>query len=125
MSSRSPARWLAPLALLAAVVAVALTVTAALGDGGDEVARPATSTTTSADGGTARDRGRDDADRAGSRVSGSRSGGGSRSSYTIKAGDTLATIAEATGVSVEELQELNPDLDPQALTVGQRLRLRR
>ena len=45
--------------------------------------------------------------------------------YTVKAGDTLGTIAETTGVSVAELQELNPELDPQSLTVGERIRLRR
>jgi teichoic acid transport system ATP-binding protein len=45
--------------------------------------------------------------------------------YTVKSGDTLGTIAEQTGVSVAELQELNPDLDPQSLTVGDKIRLRR
>jgi len=48
----------------------------------------------------------------------------SAGTYTVKAGDTLGGIAEKTGVSVEELQELNPQLDPQALVSGQRLRLR-
>ena len=46
-------------------------------------------------------------------------------SYTVKSGDTLGMIAEQTGVSIAELQELNPDLDPQSLTVGDRIRLRR
>ena len=45
--------------------------------------------------------------------------------YTVKAGDTLGMIAEKTGVSVAELQELNPELDPQSLTVGDSIRLRR
>ena len=39
-------------------------------------------------------------------------------------GDTLAGIAEKTGVTVERLQELNPDLDPQALVAGQKIKLR-
>ena len=46
-------------------------------------------------------------------------------SYTVKPGDTLGMIAEQTGVSVAELQELNPDIDPQSLTVGDKIRLRR
>lgn len=44
--------------------------------------------------------------------------------YTVKSGDTLGSIAEDTGVSVEDLQRLNPDLDPQALGAGQKLKLR-
>jgi Tfp pilus assembly protein FimV len=44
--------------------------------------------------------------------------------YTIKAGDTLGSIASDNDVSVERIQELNPQLDPQALTAGQRIRLR-
>ena len=42
----------------------------------------------------------------------------------VQAGDTLGGIAEKTGVSVETLQELNPNVDPQALTSGQRLKLK-
>jgi len=44
--------------------------------------------------------------------------------YVVKAGDTLAGIAQTTGVPVEMLQELNPNLDPQALVSGQRIRLK-
>jgi LysM repeat protein len=44
--------------------------------------------------------------------------------YTVKTGDTLAAIAEAVGVPVTRLQELNPELDPQALVSGQKIRLR-
>ena len=47
-----------------------------------------------------------------------------RSSYTVKTGDTLAGIAEKTGVSVEKIQEINPQLDPQALVSGQKIKLR-
>jgi LysM repeat protein len=44
--------------------------------------------------------------------------------YTVKTGDTLAAIAETVGVPVTQLQELNPELDPQALVSGQKIRLR-
>ena len=47
-----------------------------------------------------------------------------RRSYTVRAGDTLGAIAEKTSVPVEELQRLNPDLDPQALGAGEKLKLR-
>jgi hypothetical protein len=44
--------------------------------------------------------------------------------YTVKPGDSLAAIAQETGVSLEELRTLNPELDPQGLVSGQRVRLR-
>ena len=44
--------------------------------------------------------------------------------YSVKAGDTLGSIAEKTGVGVEQLQERNPQLDPQTLVSGQKLKLR-
>lgn len=44
--------------------------------------------------------------------------------YRVKAGDTLGSIAEKTGVGVEQLQERNPQLDPQTLVSGQKLKLR-
>ena len=44
--------------------------------------------------------------------------------YTVKTGDTLAAIAENVGVPVDTLLELNPELDPQALVSGQKIRLR-
>src|SRR5437867_2263774 len=44
--------------------------------------------------------------------------------YTVKTGDTLAAIAEKVGIPVEKLLELNPDLDPQALVSGQKIKLR-
>jgi LysM repeat protein len=44
--------------------------------------------------------------------------------YTVHSGDILSSIAEKTGVSVARIQQLNPDIDPQALVAGQRLKLR-
>jgi LysM repeat protein len=43
--------------------------------------------------------------------------------YVIQAGDTLAVIAEEHETTVEQLLVLNPELDPVALTVGQRIRV--
>jgi len=47
-----------------------------------------------------------------------------RATYTIKANDTLSAIAGKTGTTVEKLQELNPELDPQGLVAGQKIKLR-
>jgi LysM repeat protein len=41
----------------------------------------------------------------------------------VKPGDVLSSIAEKTGVSLQRLQELNPDVDASALRAGQKLKL--
>ena len=43
--------------------------------------------------------------------------------HIVRSGDTLATIADANGTTVERLLELNPGIDPVALTVGSRVRV--
>lgn len=47
--------------------------------------------------------------------------GGSGASYTVKAGDTLYSIARAFGVRPAAVQEANGMADPNALRLGQRL----
>jgi LysM repeat protein len=44
--------------------------------------------------------------------------------YTVQSGDTLTAIAHKTGVTVAELQALNPEVDPQILIAGQTLKLK-
>ena len=44
--------------------------------------------------------------------------------YVVKQDDTLASISQQTGVSVSRLERLNPNVDPQTLAAGERLRLR-
>ena len=44
--------------------------------------------------------------------------------WIVKEGDTLAQISSETAIDVDEIQALNPDLDPQALIQGQRIALR-
>jgi LysM repeat protein len=43
--------------------------------------------------------------------------------YTVESGDTLATIADQYGTTVEEILLLNPDVDPVELSIGQRIRV--
>jgi len=45
------------------------------------------------------------------------------STYTIKSGDTLATVAARFGFTIEEIVAENPGIDPRALSVGQVIRL--
>ena len=104
---RSPARLLAPLALVVFVLAVALVLLTASGDegsGGADTSSDQTGTT--------------------AQTTTETTTAPRRSTYTVKTGDTLGLIAEKTGVSVERLQELNPELDPQALLSGQKINLR-
>ncbi len=44
--------------------------------------------------------------------------------YVVQSGDTFGTIAAKEGISVAQLQALNPGVSSNALQVGQRLRLR-
>jgi LysM repeat protein len=44
--------------------------------------------------------------------------------YEIQSGDTLAVIADRYETTVEQLLVLNPEIDPVALTVGDRIRVK-
>jgi LysM repeat protein len=44
--------------------------------------------------------------------------------YRVRAGDTLAAIAVRTHTPIADLERLNPAVQPTALFIGQRLRLR-
>jgi LysM repeat protein len=109
MYRRSPARFLAPLALAGFVLALLLVVNGSQGNG-DSTDRPAAERTPAAGEGT-------------SSATSTASRRKRRKTYTVKSGDTPSGIAERTGVPLERIQELNPDLDPQLLTPGDKLRL--
>ena len=47
-----------------------------------------------------------------------------RRTYRVKPGDTPSSIAEKTNVPLSQIQELNPNLDDQTLSVGQKIKLR-
>jgi LysM repeat protein len=111
-SPRSPARILAPVALV--VFGIAVLIVLASAGGSDR--------SSSKDADATRSEQRDL--RLKKRRSRERARRASRSVYVVRAGDTLGGIAVKTGVSVEKLQELNPNVDPQALTSGQRLKLK-
>jgi LysM repeat protein len=44
--------------------------------------------------------------------------------YTVETGDTLTSIAHETGVPVAKILDLNPEVDPQILIAGEKLKLR-
>lgn len=47
-----------------------------------------------------------------------------KATYRVRPGDSFGSIAEDQGISVQTLQELNPDVDPRALQPGQKLKLK-
>jgi LysM repeat protein len=104
------ARILAALALMGAVAAVLIVVNSETGDDGS-TRTPAASQGSDANAGQGENGGRKKQLRE-ARV------------YEVQEGDSLTAIAEQTGVPVETLEELNPDVDPQALIPGQKLKLR-
>ena len=103
--ARSPLRLLAPLALAVATLVFLVVIASGVVGGDGESANTGT------------------AERAPNGESQQQSEGSGDDSYEVQEGDTLDGIAAETGVSVEELQELNPDLDPQSLIAGQELQL--
>jgi len=44
--------------------------------------------------------------------------------YVVQSGDTLGSIAQKYGATVNELMTLNPGVDPTALHIGQRIRVK-
>jgi LysM repeat protein len=108
MAGRSPARFLAPLALAAVTVALIMVVSSSQNRAGDGTQPNRSSEATPTASPTS--------ERAGERKG--------RRRYTVKPGDTPSSIAEKTGVPLEEILRLNPDLDPQTLSPGERIRLR-
>ena len=47
-----------------------------------------------------------------------------RGVWIVRPGDTLGHIAEETGIDVDTLAQLNPEIDPQVLREDERIHLR-
>ncbi len=111
MPHRSPGRFLAPLALLAAVATIYLVARPQLGGSSDGPSTPATSTSGQKQAGPAK------------RRTGKGRATAKAKTYTVKPGDVLGSISSATGVSVADLLRFNKIDDAQSLSVGQKLKL--
>jgi LysM repeat protein len=44
--------------------------------------------------------------------------------YVVQSGDTLGSIAQKYNTTVDELMTLNPGIDPTALNIGQKIRVK-
>jgi hypothetical protein len=94
------ARYGAPLAFLAAVTAAVLLVRAGLDSSPPPSPEPTQVVTTTGKSPT------------------------TKRYYRVRPGDSFATIAARLDTTPEELQALNPGIEPTALRVGQRIRVR-
>jgi LysM repeat protein len=116
---RNPARLLAPIALIGFGVVLLLVVSSG---GGGGSSKSGSSTVNAAqekkDLGTTKTTHRQRSRKT------STTKQPSGDTYTVKQGDTLAGIAQTTGVPVARMQELNPGLDQFSLVAGQRIKLR-
>jgi LysM repeat protein len=98
-------RWAAPVAFLLAVTIGALVVRSGF-EHGKHSATPTTTVTT-----TTKKKSHHVHGRAHART------------YTVQSGDTLGSIASKEGTTVARLEQLNPNVDPTALRIGQKIRV--
>jgi LysM repeat protein len=115
---RSPARFLAPLALIAVLVAFLAIVTSSGGGGGGSTTEESTSTTSAQTSTTKKKTGSTKTRKKAAQ----REYAGKTN--TVQVGDPLGGIADKTGVPLDRIEELNPDVDPHAMTTGQEIRLK-
>jgi LysM repeat protein len=101
---RRPARIFAPLSLVACAVAVLVIVNSnnKESDGSTSSNPPAQTSTVTTDNQTTKQ---------------------TRKHYVVKPGDVLSAIAIKTGVPLDTLIRLNPNVDAQSLHAGQKLKL--
>jgi LysM repeat protein len=111
MRRRSPARWLAPLALVTCAVAIYVVVDHELlsDDGAAQTTSSSTTKTATAKAATTKRKSTKKA----------------RTTYIVKSGDSFSVIAAQVSVDVSALQDANPDVDASALHPGQKLKLPR
>ena len=106
---RRPTRWLAPIAIVAVAAAGYGIARSAMEDDDEQDDRPATTQSP---------------ERSATEREAATPQRPARRTYVVKVGDTLSAISLSTGVSVARLEQLNEDIDVQALQPGERLKLR-
>ena len=100
-AKKASARVLAPIGVVLVAAAVLVVIAASLGGSNDD-----------GNGGRGGGGGGQKKERTDEKV------------YIVEPNDTFTTISDKTGVGVDKLIRLNPDLDPQALISGERVKLR-
>jgi LysM repeat protein len=104
---RTPARWLAPLALVTCAVAVYAVVNNTMNDNPSSQGTTTTQSTTK------------------TKTTSTSAKRKRKRTYIVKSGDTLSAISVKTGVPLSTLEQLNPKLEADTLHTGQKVRLSR
>jgi LysM repeat protein len=118
-------RYGAPAAFLAAVTIAAILVKAGLNGGsgaGPTTVALATTTTTTPTGATTKLVLTSPTAATTSATTATTTPGATY--YVVQSGDTLGSIAGKYGTTVDQLTTLNPGIDPTALHIGQRIRVK-
>ncbi|MFY9489197.1 MAG: LysM domain-containing protein [Solirubrobacterales bacterium] len=126
------ARVIAPLALVIGLLAVFIVISASgdedktSGSAGQSSSRSESeaSSNGSDSGSGSQDSDNQNSDDQGGSADSTGATGPTKATYRVKSGDSFAAIAEETGVDVDVLSELNPEVDPRALQPGQKLKLK-
>jgi LysM repeat protein len=100
------ARLAAPVAFFAAATVLIILVESGLNSGSTDAGSPTTSVLTSP-----------------KTTTGTTTGKKKKRFYSVQRGDTLESIAAKFHTTVDDLLQLNPDVDPLALSPGQRIRV--
>jgi LysM repeat protein len=109
-------RWAAPAAFLAALTIAVLLVRAGLNGPGTTTTvatTPSAPAVTQSRTATTK-----------TRPGATRTTPASADFYTVQSGDTFGSIAAKNGTSVSQLEQLNPGVSSNALSVGQRIRVK-
>jgi LysM repeat protein len=101
---RSPARLLAPLALVVCAIAILVIVNGQHSGGGSTTSKTTSGSSTTSTTAKARRKPK-------------------HHTYRVRQGDVLSQIAVKTGVPLDEIQRLNPKVDAQSLHAGQKIKL--
>jgi LysM repeat protein len=109
MAARSPARFLAPIALVAFAFALYTVVQNARDDGAGSSSSGTPAQTAPS--------------KSGSSKKSAKHSGHVKKFHRVRRGETPSSIALKYHVSVKTLEKLNPKMDPNALNVGELLRL--
>ena len=109
------ARFAAPAAFLAAATVAVLIVRSSLDDGGAATPPPAATTTAPTTIATVSTT---------TAPPPTTTTTATAEFYVIQAGDTLAVVADRYDTTVEQLLVLNPEVDPVALNIGDRIRVK-